>query len=95
MQPLPGITVTDNSGAVYLKGNAHVVRFQADDARVTGRLEAWMDLAYQPDGTAQFSGPAYFEVGTWDPTGTTFTPASGTVPPSGGPTQFFRPRQAL
>jgi hypothetical protein len=75
--PLPGITVTNSSGQVYVRGNAHVVRLQADDPRVTGRLEAWMDLAYQPDGSARFSGPAYCEVGTWDSSGTNFTPTGG------------------
>jgi hypothetical protein len=75
--PLAGITVSNHSGQVYLKGNAHVVRFQSDDYRVTGRLEAWMDLAYEPDGTCVFSGPAYFEVGAWDATGTNFVASGG------------------
>ncbi len=75
--PLPGIQCTNGSGQVYLKGNAHTVRVLASDPRVTGRLEAWMDLAYQPDGTAIFSGPAYVEVGTWDATGTNFTASGG------------------
>jgi hypothetical protein len=75
--PMPGITCTNGSGQVALKGNVHVVRNLADDARVTGRLHAWMDLAYQTNGTALFSGPAYLEVGTWDAAGTNFTPSSG------------------
>ena len=74
-RPLPGITVSNSSGQVYVKGNAHVVRFQANDLRVSGRLEAWMDLAYQSDGSAIFSGPAYLEVGTWDSAGTNFIPS--------------------
>jgi hypothetical protein len=74
---MPGITCTNGSGQVALKGNVHVVRNLADDARVTGRLHAWMDLAYQADGTALFSGPAYLEVGTWDAAGTNFTPSGG------------------
>ena len=75
--PLPGILCTNGTGQVYLKGTAHVVRVQASDARTTGRLQAVMDLAYQADGTAIFSGPAYCEVGTWDPAGTTFTRTGG------------------
>lgn len=75
--PIPGITCTNGSGQVALKGNVHVVRNLADDALVTGRLHAWMDLAYQTDGTALFSGPAYLEVGTWDAAGTNFTPSGG------------------
>lgn len=73
----PGITVTNSSGQMFLKGNTHVVRILAEDARATGRLAAWMDLAYQPDGTAIFSGPAYSEVGKWDASGATFTPSGG------------------
>jgi hypothetical protein len=73
--PLPGIMTTNGSGQVSLRGNVHVVRNQATDARVTGRLQAWMDLGYQSDGTAIFSGPAYSEVGSWD--GTNFTPSGG------------------
>jgi hypothetical protein len=73
----PGITVTNSAGQVFLKGNTHVVRILTDDKRMTGRLEAWMDLAYRPDGTAFFSGPAYNEVGAWDSAGTNFTPSGG------------------
>ncbi len=75
--PLPGITCTNSSGQVSLRGNVHVVRLLGDDPRATGRLQAWMDLAYQPDGSALFSGPAYIELGTWDAGGTTFTPSGG------------------
>jgi hypothetical protein len=74
--PLPGITCSNSSG-VYLKGNVHALRLLSNDARVTGRLQAWMDLAYQPDGSAIFSGPACSEVGTWDSTGASFTPSGG------------------
>lgn len=74
--PVPGITCSNSSG-VYLKGNVHVVRILSDDERARGRLQAWMDVAYQPDGTAIFSGPAYSEVGNWDSAGTTFTPTGG------------------
>ncbi len=75
--PVPGITCTNSSGQVFLKGNSHVLRLLSDDARVAGRLVAWMDAAYQPDGTAIFSGPAYAEAGTWDASGTNFTPSGG------------------
>ncbi len=75
--PVPGITCTNSSGQVFLKGNSHVMHLLSDDARVTGRLVAWMDVAYQPDGTAIFAGPAYAEVGTWDASGTNFTPSGG------------------
>jgi hypothetical protein len=72
--PLPGIACTNSSG-VYLKGNVHVVRIFSDEPVARGRLQAWMDLAYQPDGSAIFSGPARSEVGNWD--GTNFTPSGG------------------
>ena len=75
--PLPGIPCTDGLGQVYLKGNVHVHRVVSAEARIAGRLQAWMDLAYQTNGTAIFGGPAYAELGTWDPAGTTFTPSGG------------------
>ena len=79
--PVPGILCTNASGQVSLKGNVHVLRVQADDARLTGRFQAGMDLAYQDDGTALFSGAAYQEVGTWnlaDPANPKFKPTGGT-----------------
>ena len=63
-----------------LKGNVHVVRVQTDDPRLTGRLQASMDMAYQADGTALFGGSACQEVGTWnlaDPANPKFTPTGG------------------
>ena len=75
--PLPGIQCTNGSGQVYLKGNVHTVRVLASSPLATGRLEAWMDMAYQADGTAIFAGPAYLEAGTWDSTGTNFTASGG------------------
>jgi hypothetical protein len=75
-EPLPGILTTNSTGR-YLKGNAHVVRLLSDEVRVAGRMEAWMDMAFLPDGTAIFSGPAYLEVGTWDSAGSSFTPGGG------------------
>lgn len=64
--PVPGILVTNDLGQVLLKGNLHVQRVQADDARATGRLQAGMDLACQADGTAIFGGLACQQVGTWE-----------------------------
>jgi hypothetical protein len=75
--PLPGIPCTNGLGQVYLKGNVHVHRVVSAEARIAGRLQAWMDLAYQTNGTAIFGGPAYGELGTWDAAGTNFTPSGG------------------
>ncbi len=75
--PVPGIQYTNSSGLVYLKGNVHIHRVLSSDARIAGRLTAWMDLAYQADGTALLVGPAYVEPGNWDATGTNFTPSGG------------------
>jgi len=75
--PVPGFLGTNALGQVSLKGNVHVLRVQADDARVAGRLQAMPDVAFQADGTRVFSGTAYDEVGTWDATGANFTPAGG------------------
>jgi hypothetical protein len=74
--PVLGIWATNASGRVFLKGNVHVARVQADDPRVTGRLQAIMDVAYQADGTGVFYGTAYQEVGTWQ-NQTNFTPTGG------------------
>ena len=75
--PLPGILCTNPSGQVHLKGNVHLQRVQADDPRATGRLQAGMDLAYQTNGTALFSGSAFCEVGVWDAAGAGFTRTDG------------------
>ncbi len=75
--PVPGIQVTNSSGQVYVKGNVHVHRVVCADVRIAGRLVAWMDLAYQTNGTALFCGPATVEPGTWDAAGTNFTPSGG------------------
>ena len=74
--PVPGILVTNALGQVMLKGNVHVLSVQASDPRATGRLQAHMDLAYQTNGTAQFCGPVYLEIGTWQ-NQTNFTPTGG------------------
>lgn len=75
--PVPGILCTNGTGQIYLKGNVHVMRIEAGDARAAGRAQAGMDLAYQPDGTALFNGAAYSEVGTWDAAGTNFSASGG------------------
>lgn len=75
--PVPGIQYTNSSGLVYLKGNVHIHRVLSSDARIAGRLTAWMDLAYQADGSALLVGAAYVEPGNWDATGTNFTPSGG------------------
>ncbi|MHC1764358.1 MAG: hypothetical protein AB9869_08630 [Verrucomicrobiia bacterium] len=75
--PVPGFLCTNALGQVYLKGNVHVVRVQADDPRLTGRLQAEPEVAFQADGTRIFSGPAYNEVGIWDAAGTNFTRIGG------------------
>ena len=78
--PVPGILCTNAAGQVSLKGNVHVLMVQADDARMTGRFQAGMDLAYLADGTALFGGAAQQEVGTWnlaDPANPEFTPTGG------------------
>ena len=75
--PLPGIPCANGLGQAYVKGNVHVHRVVSAEARIAGRLQAWMDLAYQTNGTALFGGPAYAELGTWDPAGTNFTPSGG------------------
>jgi len=75
--PVPGILCTNGLGQVYVKGNVHVHRVVSAEARIAGRLQAWMDAAYQTNGTAIFGGPAYAELGTWDAAGTNFTPSGG------------------
>ena len=78
--PVPGIHCTNSSGQVYVKGNVHRLRMQADDARLTGRLQVTMDRGYLVDGTSQFGGAAYLEVGAWDlvdPLSPKFQPTRG------------------
>jgi hypothetical protein len=75
--PVPGILCTNAAGQVYLKGNVHVLRLQADDPSVSGRLQAMPDVAFQADGTRIFTGTADSEVGAWDAGGTNFTPVGG------------------
>jgi hypothetical protein len=65
--PVPGIVCTNAAGQSYLKGNVHVVRVQGSQPALTGRLTAWMDVAYQADGKGLLAGPL------------TLKPAHGTV----------------
>jgi hypothetical protein len=73
----PGIACTNALGQILMRANVHTARVQATDARVTGQVLIILDGAYNPDGTANVQGPAYLQVGTWDPAGTTFTPTAG------------------
>lgn len=78
--PVHGILCTNSHGQVAIKGNVHVLRVETTDPRMTGRLQAAMDLAYQADGTTIFSGAAAQEVGTWnlaDPLNPQFLPTGG------------------
>lgn len=78
--PVPGVLCTNASGQVSIKGNVHVLRVECTDPRMTGRLQATMDLAYQADGRSTFGGTAAQEVGTWnltDPLNPQFTPTGG------------------
>jgi len=64
--PVPGVLFTNALGEVGLRGNAHTLRVQSTDARLTGQRLAFADGAYQADGTALVWGTAYQEVGTFD-----------------------------
>jgi hypothetical protein len=78
--PVPGVLCTNSAGQVAIKGNVHILRVETTDPRMTGRLQAAMDLAYQADGTTTFSGPAAQEVGSWDladPLNPRFIPTGG------------------
>ena len=74
--PVPGVRFTNALGQVGLRGNAHTLRVQSTDARLTGQRLAFADGAYQADGTALVWGAAYQEVGTYDAT-TNFTATGG------------------
>ncbi len=75
--PLPGIWCTNALGQVGIRGNAHLVRVESTDARLTGRRTIFVEGAAQADGSSIMYGPLYHEVGTWDATGTNFTPTGG------------------
>ena len=75
--PVPGIWCTNALGQVGLRGNAHLAQVIGTDPRLTGRRTIFVDGAAQADGSSIIYGPVYHEVGTWDGTGTNFTPAGG------------------
>lgn len=68
--PVPGISSTNALGHVIMRGNAHLVRVDSSDLRLTGRRLIFVDGAAQADGTAVIWGTSYQEVGTFDGTGT-------------------------
>lgn len=75
--PVPGLWCTNALGQVAFRGNAHLVRVESTQPRLTGRRTIFVDGAAQADGSSLLWGPAYHEVGTWDGTGTNFTPTGG------------------
>ena len=75
--PVPGIWCTNAQAQVGMRGNAHLVRVQCSDPRVTGRRTVFVNGAARADGSALIYGAAYQEVGTWDATGTNFTATGG------------------
>jgi hypothetical protein len=75
--PMPGIWCTNALGQVGFRGNAHLARVVSPDARLTGRRTIYVDGAGQADGSSIIYGPVFHEVGTWDVTGTNFTPTGG------------------
>ena len=74
--PVLPILCTNGAGQVLLRGNAHTVRVDSSDARMTGSRLVLANGAYQADGTALIWGTAYQQVGTFDPTNN-FTPTAG------------------
>lgn len=78
--PVSGIWCTNALGQVLFRGNAHLVRVQSSDPRLTGQRLIFVDGAAQADGSAVIYGTAYQEVGTWDltdPQNPKFTPTGG------------------
>ncbi len=73
----PGLAATDAMGHASIRGATYTVRMEGSDARVTGQLLVMSEGGYLADGTANVQGPAYLQVGTWDPAGTSFTPGAG------------------
>jgi hypothetical protein len=71
---LPGVACISSAGQFSLKNEVHVIRSEGDDWRVTGKMQAVMNLVTQADGTSSFSGTSTLEVGTWNADGT-FTPS--------------------
>ncbi|MBM3878498.1 MAG: hypothetical protein FJ387_02095 [Verrucomicrobia bacterium] len=75
--PVLGIWQTNALRQVIMRGNAHLVRVDSSDLRLTGRRLIFVDGAAQADGMALVWGTSYQEVGTFDATDT-FTPTGGT-----------------
>ncbi len=73
----PGITSTNTSGQVFVRGNVHTVRVQSSDPRLTGSRLVFVNGDYQADGTASLQGTVYQQVGTWDAGETHFTASGG------------------
>lgn len=70
----PGIVAVNGLGQVLYRGGVHTARVEGSDPRVAGQVFIVTDGGYNADGTASIQGPAYLQVGTWDPAGTNFTP---------------------
>jgi hypothetical protein len=70
----PGIICTNALGQVIYRGGVHTARVQSPDTRLTGQAFIITDGGVNADGTMNLQGPAYLQVGTWDPAGTNFTP---------------------
>ena len=74
-EPFPGIWCALGQGV--LRGNTHLVRAESSDWRLTGRRLVCLNGDVQADDSILLSGTEYLEVGTWDATGTNFTPSGG------------------
>jgi len=73
----PGIWATNALGQIICRGIVQTARVQSPDARLAGQVFVICDAAANADGTANMQGPAYLQVGTWNPSGTNFTPSGG------------------
>jgi hypothetical protein len=73
----PGIVCTNSLGQVMVRGIMHTERMQASDPRLTSQVLAISDGAYNLDGTVNLQGTSHLVVGTWDASGTNFTPVGG------------------
>jgi hypothetical protein len=71
--PVAGIWCTNAQGQVGMRGNAHLVRVNCSDPRLTGRRTVFVNGAAQTDGSSLLFGAACQEVGSWDSAGTNFT----------------------
>jgi hypothetical protein len=74
--PVLGIWCTNALGQVIMRGNAHNVRVDSSDPRLTGRRLIFVNGAAQADGTALIWGTSYQQVGTFNATNQ-FTPTGG------------------